>query len=305
MFVHMAAGGRVGLVNTDLSIPFSKSQKERGVVFVEFLLVFPPLFLLFLIILQSAILRVSDLGVRHAAAATARSAIVILPDNPAFYDGAPINQIPREARCSEGVLGKIDKLAGRLQLGQSSTAGDGRCPGGPRMAAIHFAAVMRMLPFSPNPGSIAPEAFRSTLSRLGSLGDLAGAAAYAYGATAVTFPDLDQQGEVIDASGVDELTVRVTYLAYCGIPVARFFMCDSGRALSFDSSTDTLFDRRPAAEGVRRRKESARRKIATMRSASASPLLFKALLLSGARFRVVEAEATLPLITPPYEYQEK
>ena len=57
----------------------------------------------------------------------------------------------------------------------------------------------------------------------------------ALGATAVTFPDdknPKKQRANLDWSTSKTVTVRVSYLAHCGIPLARFFMCDSGRSLA-------------------------------------------------------------------------
>jgi hypothetical protein len=67
-----------------LSLP----RDEQGAVYVEFLLAFLPVFLLFLAICQAAFLVAGKLVVNHAALVGARAAIVVLDDDPQHYDGA-------------------------------------------------------------------------------------------------------------------------------------------------------------------------------------------------------------------------
>jgi Flp pilus assembly protein TadG len=59
----------------------------RGVVMLEFLVAFVPVLVLFLGVLQLALLAVAQLAVQHAAIAGARSASVVLDDDPAAYGG--------------------------------------------------------------------------------------------------------------------------------------------------------------------------------------------------------------------------
>lgn len=288
-------------------------RDNKGVVYVEFLLVFPPLFFLFLIILQSAIIRTADLGVRHAASSAVRSAIVVLPDDPAHYDGKPENLIPFDSSCSEGFVGRFQKLLGSLGIDAVALPEDGKCPGGPRMAAIRFAAIMRMLPFSPNPQSILPESLHGMINALGTAGWIAGAAAYSYGATAVTFaegPGSDKNKKDLSwshkAGESEEVTVRVTYLAHCGIPIARFFMCDSSRGLA--AGVDTDFFRRDFRGRIAAHKRVKSSKATLVRDMSlgvGNHALFLGLIFSGERFMVLSADATLPLNSAPYPYQKK
>jgi hypothetical protein len=64
---------------------------RRGAVYVEFLVAFVPLLLFFLSLVQLALLATGGLMVDHAAVVAARAAIVVLPDDPAFYGGAELN----------------------------------------------------------------------------------------------------------------------------------------------------------------------------------------------------------------------
>ena len=68
------------------------ARDGRGVVMVEFLIAFVPLFVLFLATTQLALIGVAELIVRHAAFAGVRSAVVVLDDDPRYYGGV--------ARCA-------------------------------------------------------------------------------------------------------------------------------------------------------------------------------------------------------------
>lgn len=57
-----------------------------GVVMVEFLIAFGPLWLVFLAAVQLALIGGAELIVRHAAVAGVRAAVVVLDDDPRFYD---------------------------------------------------------------------------------------------------------------------------------------------------------------------------------------------------------------------------
>ncbi len=296
---------------TSDSVPKTRKlgRDEKGVVYVEFLLVFPPIFVLFLVTMQWALLSASDLGVRHAASAAARSAIVVLPDDKQFYEGQEANEIPVAATCSEGFVGKIHKLLGKVGINSGVIPDDGQCPGGARMSTIRFAAIMRMMPFSPNPQSIAPAAFGGVIGQLGVAGWVAGAAAYAYGATAVTFHKEPGSDERVAKWGPNEnVTVRVTYMAHCGIPIARYLMCDKGNTMipqSSGSIGDILNQIRNTTPAERARLTRAQKRFDNMPFGVGNRVLFAALTYSGERFQILSAEATLPLASASYSFPTK
>lgn len=58
----------------------------RGAVMVEFLVAFLPLFIFFECLVQLAGLYTAKLVVQHAASTAARAAVVVLNDNPKYYD---------------------------------------------------------------------------------------------------------------------------------------------------------------------------------------------------------------------------
>lgn len=270
----------------------SLARDRKGVVYVEFLLVFPPLFVLFLVILQTSILYVTDLGVSHAASAAVRSAIVVLPDDPAFYDNEPADKISESTHCSEGFVSKVHKLLGKVGVNTLSVPDDGKCLGGARMEAIRFAAIMRMLPFSPNPSSILPKTVLGVVDSLGVVGWLGGAALYSYGATSVTFPKEAEKEELrtsLSFQPEELVTVRVSYLAHCGIPIARFLMCDTSYRLGTGFGVD-----------------KKRVKVAgTLAKGIGSQLILFGLMASGEHFRVLRADASLPLNSARYTYKGK
>jgi len=62
--------------------PFPRAffADRRGVVFVEFLIAFVPMWTFFLCVVQLALIAHADLIVKHAADSAARSAVVVLPE---------------------------------------------------------------------------------------------------------------------------------------------------------------------------------------------------------------------------------
>jgi hypothetical protein len=77
-----------------------------GAVYIEFLIAFMPLFVFFMSLVQLAYVEAANIVVEHAAVMAARAAIVVLPDDPAYYDyeavnlasGARLEDIKRAAR---------------------------------------------------------------------------------------------------------------------------------------------------------------------------------------------------------------
>ena len=65
----------------------SLTRDQRGAVFVEQLIAYLPVMFFFLATWQLLELCAAHLILKRAASAAARAAIVVLPDDPAFYDG--------------------------------------------------------------------------------------------------------------------------------------------------------------------------------------------------------------------------
>jgi hypothetical protein len=62
-------------------------RAKKGAVYVEFLIVFLPLFTMFMSLVQYGYVAAAALVARHAAENAARAAVVIIPDDPAYYQG--------------------------------------------------------------------------------------------------------------------------------------------------------------------------------------------------------------------------
>lgn len=72
----------------------------RGAVYVEFLIAFMPVFIMFLGLIQLADLHQANIIVNHSAMMAVRSAVVILHDNPSYYDNVEVGK-PTGKRLDE------------------------------------------------------------------------------------------------------------------------------------------------------------------------------------------------------------
>lgn len=106
-------------------------RDTRGAVYVEFLIAFLPLFFFFLSLVQLIFVQTANLVVKHAAVKAARAAIVILHDDPKFYDDVPMGQytgsrksaIERAAKFPLATMGG-DSSQVEVKLGSSSVGRD-------------------------------------------------------------------------------------------------------------------------------------------------------------------------------------
>ena len=64
-----------------------------GSIAVEYTITYPMLFMVFMTTVQLGMMEVGSLGTSHAAVCAARSASVVLADDPADYDGAPVGSV--------------------------------------------------------------------------------------------------------------------------------------------------------------------------------------------------------------------
>ena len=86
------------------------SRASAGAIYVEFLLAFLPLFIFFLGLVQLFDLHVANVIANHAAQLTARAAVVVLPDDPAYYDGVEVGK-PEGKRKTAIVSAAMQTLA--------------------------------------------------------------------------------------------------------------------------------------------------------------------------------------------------
>lgn len=197
-------------------------RHRDGSVFVEFLVAFIPLWIFFLCVVQLALIARASLMVRHAADAAARSAAVVLPDDPSEYAGEPEMSVARRPFTSDDLLGLLGQVVPKTS-GVPASPGQSRVAlinaGRSRLNTIRLAAHVPLLSLAPRPiGSHAQPSIR------GALGEERGllyATRYQPFALAVTFPDVEG-----DTATGPEITVRVTYAYACIVPIARNILCD-------------------------------------------------------------------------------
>ena len=269
---------------------------------MEFLLAFMPVFMLFLATTQLAMLTAAKLVVQHAATSAVRSAVVILSDDPNELGDAPRGSLT-EGDVSE-VTNGADLLvalrlpgAASLLLDAPGAADDERITqNGARMVPIRTSAYFPLFALAPDAsvleGTPANDVATSLSSELGRRA----AAAFAYTRAATVVSVLSRSGSEQLPVKIDRkaaVTVRVTYVVYCGVPLARRLVCNSLSELvsSEDSGSEDSEDR--VAKLVRRFAEVEDR------------TGFERLATSGQRFMVFEAEATLPNQGADYEPEEE
>jgi hypothetical protein len=255
----------------------------RGVVYVEFLIAFIPLFLLFLGTCQLILLTAARVVVCHAAVTATRSAIVVLEDTADDYGGAPRGDLSRGKSASFdwnallGRLGVANNGANSYFPSSSRDTSKTAVQHGARMAAIRLAATTPLLTLAPRMDSIGSN---DTLER-SLVSDSGAQLAYAYGYTEAAAAVVVKSSESSDALAYDPIdprgsvTVEVTYLYHCGVPVVRGLIC---RSLSYllDSHAD-----------------GADTKNAERLSQFANPRVVTALASSSGRYTILTGQATL------------
>lgn len=308
-------------------------RSEAGLVYVEFLLCFIPIFVLFLGTVQLALIAGANLVVKHAAYRGARSASVVLADDPRFYDGEPIGHLGTPADNSgpgsggsgssgsggSGFLGGLG-LALNIDFAGFSGLSDADDVGA-RLSDIQMATYAPLAALTPNlqnlktiaEGSNAANSLAEALddehwSRLA-----LGLAAYNDIATVVRFPDArnsDTYYEDDVDTAADDITVRVTHLFRCAIPVVAPLICRSARSLGLDYALDRSTDDgsqdedsldeeqedEPSAE------ELAEQQLFDDLDHIPSRAGLAALSVSNTHIFVLKQESTIPSQWAPYPY---
>lgn len=255
-----------------------------GVVFLEFILAFVPVFLLSLGILQLALLAVASLVVQHAAIAGARSASVVLDDDPRYY---------REAQRGDisSAIANIDDGSASLiasRLGKKGKTASVYPLGGPRVAAIRQAVHVPLSAIAPEPALLAPMVLpaldtnvEQVLGTTPTARLLFGLTYYVPATTAVTFPKSPGSTELfVDHLGPStEVTVRVTHMVPCLVPVVSALMCKE-----LDAAADD---------------ERARAELRFAPGAAVQAAFGKT------RVALMQAEATMPLQSATYLYESQ
>ncbi|MCA9607100.1 MAG: pilus assembly protein [Myxococcales bacterium] len=294
------------------------SDGERGAAYVEFLIAFIPLFIMFLGMVQMSLMYAGDLVVQHAASRAARAAVVVLDDDPRYYDGAE-----RRTVSSSGFSSSEEGLSAILSLFGAGSGGGGSGPGasgGPRLSAIRRAASLPLSSISPSLDQLIDS--DSVMTAIGSPETRAATGVFMYNNSAmgVSFPSSPGGSDYRETfNHGQQVTTRVTYLFHCGVPVASRLMCDTYPTIRLGPAAAMIEDIiRDAGDGslswddarerLRRIDESRARHerdseaVGELETAGASDLMYLT-WATGSRFKVMRGEATMPLQSAHYEYR--
>lgn len=310
-------------------------EDTSGAVYVEFILSFIPLLLLFLGIVQMGMLYSAALVVQHAAVTATRAAAVVLDDNPSRYDGQTrltVTGTESGGAPEEGILGDI---FGSGSGGTSIGAGGS---GSARTSAIRYAAMVPLMTVTPPPEAFFPMGRRASLATdIGFNAPESRAAMalwYSRGMMNVTFPrevrgsSFRDRWNRPDSNGNSgTVTSRVTFLYMCGVPIVNRMMCEDGLSLMAGNgapalaesiaiySKDGRIDSHELSELSSQRDRSSGhfdRWSDEMAELEDGPGFGMAVVLygitfagmgGGARFRPLQAEATLPVQAANYCYR--
>lgn len=200
----------------------------RGAVYIEFILAFMPVFLLFLGTVQLGLAAVARIVVQHAATRAVRTAVVVLEDDPKEYRDAPRGDLEAGADAWEASAADVlRKAGGRGERARQESSEDGPQQGA-RMKAIRFAARAPLAILAP---THEPSKDVAGVLEIG----IRTASAYTQAASTITIQDgpgsdLLARAQVPSDHGAT-VTVRVSYLYTCGVPVMRRVLCNSPRDL--------------------------------------------------------------------------
>lgn len=183
----------------------------KGVAYVEFLMVFIPIFLLFMGIAQLGLLFSARLLVHHAANRAVRSAAVVLDDHPRYYNDEPRGFTSGPAL----VAGQVSTVLSRLGF-QIASANQ---PIMSRRATIEAAAALPLI-------GLAPMRLGTLGGSLGSKG-LAHSIQYTLESLSVDIPSFPKT-TVLGSVMPEPVSVRVRYRYACGVPLAGKLVCPSG-----------------------------------------------------------------------------
>jgi len=304
-------------------------RSDVGVAYVEFLIAFTPVFLCFLGIVQLAFIASAKLVVQHAAITGVRSAIVVLEDDHNDYreDGfGVISYLGSDSRRSSFQ----EKLPTVMQwFGADGSSFDHNLlynRGGPRLRDIRFAVYLPLLAISPSIEQIggwfgiefdmcnwqneAKTSLRRAIGRCPALRFATGLV-YNRAAAAVTFPNAPGSDSFVQGAlgPQDTVTLRVTYLYPCAVPLVSRFICNSlldlsglgpsigeiRQAVENADPTDVegLYERfRSITHEARGRVDQYAQTVKEL-SYTEMPGMLLPLMLTSTRFVVLRAEASM------------
>ncbi len=273
---------------------------QGGAAYAEFLIAFPAMLTIFLVLIQLGLIHAARLAVAHASVRAARAAVVVLPDDPRYYGGERINRLSHSESGSNVAAASFDLLgfAGGMPGGRGST----------RLRAIRSAAMVPLIPFSPDWGSFADE--EALAQAFPSVGTVAsGGLVYTQAAVAVSFPREPESMFFQSEFGRrEDVTTRVTYLYHCGIPIVGRWMCDTPFSI-FGVDPDPFLMRVTGGSpprgdfftGLMDRVEGSLELFRFVENRTLTAVA----LASGDRFLLLRSEATMPNQGAEYDYARR
>lgn len=304
-------------------------RDTRGAVYVEFLITFIPVFLMFLGMVQTSFLFVGNLTVQRAAIAAARAAAVVLDDDPQYYGGEPRMQIQSGTSLDASPEQRlIEVLAPTGSSFAGSPFGSGADTDSARLLAIRSAAAIPLLAIAPPPSLMSTAARHESV--MGSIGTIPSSRAafgvlYHRGALAVRLvdgPASETDVERFEPVSLHEegtrptpARVRVTYLFHCAVPLANRLICNdplfialgADGAAAVRSAHGELTEERIRAIARQRELEERRAEQEAL-GWSDLPESARAAIVGlhtagmQARVKVISAEAQLPIHYADYRY---
>jgi len=296
---------------------------------VEFIICFIPVFVLFLGVVQLSFMALAKLVVQHAAVMGARSAIVVLEDDdPERYGGEGFGVIDYSGSGSSRRSGSDPVMSRLIDWFKGTKVGSlavraGLSRGGPRLREIRKAVYVPLSAVAPPPRLVNGWFDRGLRRVFGSssagssLGGAIGSAPwerfaagliYNRAAAVVTFHQPGSREIFEGAFGpTDSVTVRVTYLFHCAVPLVSRFTCDrpfglsgveaNAREIRAAVSNPNRLDPQELAGmiGETRRSVQQVRQNLELFSRAESFALTLTLVLADARFAQLGAEATMPI----------
>lgn len=191
-------------------VPQAAREPEGGAAYVEVLLAFLPLFTLFMGLLQISILYSVRLLTQHAATRAARTASVVLDDDPRWYAG-------EERGAVTGAHVAAAELAQAYR--RHAGAGSGAWPMS-RRATIETSAMLPLLATMPRDPTGQGRADEVSLTER---------AANLRERVRVEILHAATGGGAVRV-GDEDVRVRVTFAYPCAIPFAGRLVCSGGRS---------------------------------------------------------------------------
>ena len=313
-------------------------RARDGVVYAEFLMSFMFFFTLFVGTVQLSVVATAGLVVQHAAVQAVRAAIVTIDDDPAFYDEDGGGQRKHLERDGNGKGGEYtEKVLDFIATGSGHKPAGLGGRGTERVNRIRNAAylplsvisptaeqVARWVPFatSVNP-ALAESSLYDDIGDIPLMRIITGFGVYGRIGAAITFPMSPgskelRNGDDAEFQNQETVTVRVTYLLPCNVPLARSLVCDDVIGMTGipdagwkmvkavnNPSFETFESAYDAWVEAGKRTKTLEQSMLEMFRAEWSWLQLPILARPGERFVFITREASLPNHGAAYKYHSE